>query len=66
MFTENLFQTSDNSCPATCIQNAASKSAPAQTFQLIASDGTLTTASAQSAPIYVSGMLISFDRKSIH
>jgi hypothetical protein len=66
MFTENLFQTSDNSCPATCIQNAASTSAPTPTFQLIASDGTIATASALSAPIYVPGMLISFDRKSIH
>jgi hypothetical protein len=66
MLTENRFQTSSSNCPLTCIINAASKSTPTQTFQLVANDNTLANVSALSPPTYVSGMLILLDSKSIH
>ncbi len=66
MLTENRFQTTSN-CPFTCIQDAVLKSTPTQSFQLLTNDSvSFANVTAQSAPTYVSGMLILFHSKSMH
>jgi hypothetical protein len=65
MLTDISFQSSSNSCNQTCVESSVLSSIPTLSFQLPATDGTLTNASATSSASLSGSVSTSFDNKSI-
>ena len=60
LYTNVLFESSDASCNATCINNATNMTTSGRNINLLSDDGSVTEATVVSPPTSVSGTLIAF------